>query len=141
VSRQVSKKSVKPIPMQSLLTLILAGLGTFAFGQQVPGTPTTAAVNSGFVKKMQPHNKRFTNFITNSTKKIYEESFADDAFNFEAAPLMEMNRLAGYATEPEKEIYEKLKEVRKRQHESEQRLREKKFRQHISKATVAILYM
>jgi hypothetical protein len=90
---------------------------------------------------MQPHNKRFTNFITNSTQKIYEESFADDAFNFEGTPIMEMNRLAGYATAPEKEIYEKLKEVRKRQHESEQRLREKKFRQHISKATVSILYM
>ncbi len=128
--------------MKFFFTLFFASIGLCAIAQEtavtVPGKQTINATDQVSLR-MQRRTKRFTSYISNHTQKIYEEAVLDDVNAFEGVPVMDMNRLAGYAFYQESDTNEKLKHAKKLQISCENAVRIQNFREGIKNALAVVL--
>ncbi len=106
----------KTAVMKLLFTLLFSCIIYLANAQHNSnsdsGRLSSKPVNPSSRQNQRLPSKRFISFISNNTQKIYEESFPDDGYVFEAVPIIEMNRLAGYAWFPERDMNQKMQPVK-----------------------------
>ncbi len=129
--------------MKLCFTLLFCCSTYLAIGQPnndtVPARITAKQFSRG--AHQSPGPKRFISLVSNSRQKIYEESALDNVYGFETVPMIEMNRFAGYAYFPEKELNEKKQEVKELQLRHDRQVRLKKTRDNFARAISTVMHM